>query len=114
MARVKSKRIPHHRRLHSIPNRVPPSGFIFTCDRVTKPECFRSKLFGLPISKIESVVRIEPGTALFLFDCELRILYGVYRAASHGGANLVPHAFGGKYQSQVMVDDPHLYFPLFL
>lgn len=81
---------------------APPSGFIFMCDHVTKPECFKTQVFGLPMSKIGLVMRIKPGMDLFLFDCELKILYGVYRAISHGSMNLVPHAFQGKFPAQVM------------
>lgn len=95
MAKTKKKK----KKLRS--ERGPPAGFIFPCDRVTKPECFQWEVFGLPKSKVKSVMRIEPGAALFLFDFQLRILYGVYRASSHGGANLVALAFGGKFPSQV-------------
>lgn len=106
MAKMKRERKYNHRH-RPIAGGAPPSGYIFICDRVTKPECFQFQVFGLPMSRIDTVVRIEPGAPLFLFDCELRILYGVYGAASHGGANLVPHAFGGKFPAQVMM----VFFP---
>lgn len=112
MAKMKRERKSHHRH-RPIYGGAPPSGYIFICDRVTKPECFQFQVFGLPMSRIDTVVRIEPGAPLFLFDCELRILYGVYGAASHGGANLVPHAFGGKFPAQVIIVFSPLYFHLF-
>ncbi|KAL0915096.1 hypothetical protein M5K25_015497 [Dendrobium thyrsiflorum] len=76
-------------------------GLIFMCNAKTKKDCFKYNVFGLPESKKALVAKIYKGMRLFLFDFDLKLLYGIYKAAGPGGYNIEPKAFNSKFPSQV-------------
>ncbi|XP_020252859.1 extensin-like isoform X1 [Asparagus officinalis] len=76
-------------------------GFIFMCSWRTRQECFRHGVFGMPMSRAEIVKMIKPEMRLFLYNVGQKLLYGIFRASSEGGMNLVPEAFGGCFPAQV-------------
>lgn len=76
-------------------------GLIFMCNSKTKLDCFRYNVFGLPASKKEIVAKVYKGMKLFLFDVSLRLMFGIYKAASPGGYNIEPKAFKSAFPSQV-------------
>ncbi|XBJ01138.1 hypothetical protein VPH35_020854 [Triticum aestivum] len=47
---------------------------------VTRPECFRYRVLGLPQGKLDVVSLIRRSAALFLYDFHAKYLYGPYHA----------------------------------
>ncbi|KAL4587710.1 hypothetical protein LXL04_000584 [Taraxacum kok-saghyz] len=81
--------------------RVESMGMVFMCSSKTKTDCFRYKVLGLPANKQDQVAKIYKGMRLFLFDVELRLMYGIFKAAGPGGYNIEPKAFKSEFPSQV-------------
>ncbi|PWA44280.1 development/cell death domain-containing protein [Artemisia annua] len=81
--------------------RVECMGMVFMCSSKTKTDCFRYKVLGLPGNKKDQVAKIYKGMRLFLFDVDLRLMYGIFKAAAPGGYNLEPKAFNSEFPSQV-------------
>lgn len=82
-------------------NKVEGMGMIFMCSSKTKTDCFRYKVLGLPAGKKDQVQKIYKGMRLFLFDVDLRLMYGIFKAAAPGGYNIEPKAFQSAFPSQV-------------
>ncbi|XP_052188507.1 uncharacterized protein LOC127798902 [Diospyros lotus] len=76
-------------------------GMIFMCSSKTKKDCFQYRVFGLPAGKKDMVQKVYKGMRLFLFDVDLRLMYGIYKAATPGGYNIEPKAFKSAFPSQV-------------
>ncbi|XP_038894626.1 uncharacterized protein LOC120083130 isoform X2 [Benincasa hispida] len=95
---------------------VPEYGAIFMSNSMTRAECFKRKLSGLPYWLGDFVLQIKSGMILFLFEYENRVLHGVFQAISDGAMNIVPHAYsssGQQFPAQVKFSILWSCYPLF-
>ncbi|KAJ7550246.1 hypothetical protein O6H91_07G090200 [Diphasiastrum complanatum] len=83
----------------------PVEGMIFGCSNRTTKICKKLQLFGLPGVHENEVLRVIPGSKLFLFNYDNKHLSGVFEATSYGAMNIVPNAFqsAGSFPAQVKV-----------
>lgn len=87
------------------------------CSSKTKTDCFRYKILGLPANKQDQVAKIYKGMRFFLFDVDLRLMYGIFKAAGPGGYNIEPKAFKNEFPSQVSSSSsiqPFIHFSSFI
>ncbi|MCO5588919.1 hypothetical protein L7F22_042880 [Adiantum nelumboides] len=78
-------------------------GAIFLCSNATEQQCFQHGIFGLPETKNYFVQNVKKGMKLFLFNVDQKLLHGVFSAASDGGMNLIPEAFGHQHRFPAQV-----------
>ncbi|KAM7250244.1 hypothetical protein ACFE04_022127 [Oxalis oulophora] len=90
--------------LHKNNTKADTIGMIFMCSSKTKSDCYKYKVFGLPAAKKDIVLKIYKGMWLFLFDFDLKLLYGIYKAAEPGGYNIEPKAFKSEFPSQAKAE----------
>jgi len=79
-------------------------GFIFACTDKTEKECFDRMIFSTNKLYSDEVLQIKKGDYLFLYNIDKDVIYGIFKAASDGGKNIEPDAWGGKYPYQVIVE----------
>ncbi|PIN24389.1 hypothetical protein CDL12_02922 [Handroanthus impetiginosus] len=99
--KVDSRDKPESSRKRKVKKRVESMGMIFMCSSKTKNDCYQYRVFGLPESKKNIVKKIYTGMRLFLYDVDLKLMYGIYKAAGSGGYNIEPKAFKSQFPSQV-------------
>ncbi|RCV38386.1 hypothetical protein SETIT_8G137800v2 [Setaria italica] len=77
------------------PSPSPPAAAAEVCSSGTKVDCYRHR------GEAGGRLPDPRGAAVFLYDFDVKLLYGPYRTDSDGGANLVPGAFDGRFPAQV-------------
>lgn len=99
--KVDAKDKPESSRKRKLKKRVKSMGMIFMCSSKTKNDCYKYRVLGLPETKKGTVEKIYTGMRLFLYDVDLKLMYGIYKAVGPGGYNIEPKAFKSQFPSQV-------------
>lgn len=81
-------------------NATPPTVYIFECSSETYLGCIEKSVFG---SNKPWPLQVLKGDYCLLHHYDAGSLFGLWRAESNGGRNLVPKAWNGKYPYQVKV-----------
>jgi DNA modification methylase len=79
-------------------------GYIFACTNSSQEECFKRMLFGSSKVYGAAAMRVKKGDFLFLWNLDIDLLYGVFKASEDAHFNIVPEAWQGKYPYQVKVE----------
>ncbi|KAL0417865.1 UNVERIFIED_CONTAM: hypothetical protein Sradi_1200000 [Sesamum radiatum] len=101
LKKVELRDKPESSRKRKVKKRVDSMGMIFMCSSKTKDDCYQYRILGLPESKKDIVEKIYTGMRLFLYDIDLKLMYGIYKAVGPGGYNIEPKAFKSQFPSQV-------------
>ncbi|KAL1558683.1 DNA-directed RNA polymerase [Salvia divinorum] len=101
LIKVDSDDKPESSRKRKVKKRVESMGMVFMCSSGTKKDCYQYRVFGLPENKKNIVEKIYTGMRLFLYDTDLKLMHGIYKAAGPGGYNIEPNAFKSQFPSQV-------------
>lgn len=100
------KDVPESSRRKKSSKKAESAGLIFLCNSETKKDCYRYNILGLPANKREVVENVYKGMRLFLYDVDLKLMYGIYKATRPGGYNIEPKAFKSQFPSQVSMFAP--------
>jgi len=79
---------------------TPSKVYIFECSSETYLACIEKSVFG---SNKPWPLQVLKGDFCLLHHYDAGSLFGLWRAESNGGRNLVPRAWNGKYPYQVKV-----------
>jgi hypothetical protein len=74
--------------------------YIFECSNATYLDCVQKSVFG---SNLPWATEIKRGDNCCLYHYEVGTLFALWQAATDGGRNLVPRAWGGRFPFQVKV-----------
>src|SRR3974377_2259168 len=74
--------------------------YIFECSTATYLECMQKSVFG---SNLPWPTQIKKGDHCCLYHYEVGTLFALWQAATHGGRNLVPKGWGGRFPFHVKV-----------
>jgi len=79
-------------------------GYVFACTGASQKECFDRKLFGTSKLYGAAAIRVKKRDFLFLLNPDSDFLYGVFKAVTDRGFNIIPKAWKGIYPYQVEVE----------
>ncbi|KAJ8606103.1 hypothetical protein CTAYLR_010559 [Chrysophaeum taylorii] len=77
-------------------------GWIFVCNAKQEQEILSKRIFALREQRLSVLrCRIKDQTSLFVYNCESRMVLGVFKRRGEANLDIVPDAFNGKFRAQV-------------